>query len=73
MAVAIITKIFEDQIKPGFRPPFYNPNLNKFLLKAFNKLSHDHEVSRALVAGFLLGLPNYYIAMLLLNQLIFLC
>lgn len=34
--------------------------LDKFLLKAFNRLSHDCEVSRPLVAGFLLDLLDYY-------------
>ena len=37
------------------------PTLDKFLLKAFNKLSHNREVSRSLVVGFLLDLPNHYI------------
>ena len=36
------------------------PTLDKFLLKAFNRLSYNREVSRLLVAGFLLDLPDHY-------------
>lgn len=34
--------------------------LNKFLLKVFNRLSHDCKVNRPLIARFLLDLPDYY-------------
>ena len=60
MAAAIVRKAFEDQDKPGPGPPSYTPNLDRFSLKAFNRLSHDHQVSGPLVAGFLLDLPDHY-------------
>lgn len=60
MAVAIVKKAFKDQDKPGFRLLFYTLNLNKFLLKAFNRLSYNCKISRQLVARFLLVLPDHY-------------
>lgn len=60
-AAIIIKKVFEDQDKPRPEKPFYTSTLNKFLVKAFNKLLLDFEVSRLLVARFLLDLLDYYI------------
>ena len=60
MATATVKKVFENQDNPGPWPLSYTPNLDKFLLKAFNWLSHNYEVSRRLVVGFLLDLPDYY-------------
>lgn len=62
MAVAIIRKALEDQDKPGSGPPSYIPNLDKFLLKAFNRLSHNREVSGLWIAEYLLDLPDQYIS-----------
>ena len=53
MAAAIVRKAFDDRDKPGPGPPSYTPTLDKFSLKAFNRLSHDREVSGPLVVGFL--------------------
>ena len=58
MAVAIIRKAFKNQDKPGPKPLFYTSNLDKFLLKAFNKLSYNYKVSGPLVVRFLLDLPT---------------
>lgn len=60
MATAIVRKVFEDQDKPGPGLPFYISNLDKLLLKVFNKLLHNCEVSRLLVARFSLDLPDHY-------------
>ena len=60
MAAAIVRKAFEDRDKPGPGLPSYLPTLDKFLLKVFNKLLHNREVSGPLVAGFLLDLPDHY-------------
>lgn len=60
MVAAIVRKAFEDRDKSGPGLPFYTPILNKFLLKAFNRLSYDCEVSRLLVVRFLLDLLNHY-------------
>ena len=60
IAVVIVKKTFKDQDKPDLGPPSYIQNLNKFLLKAFNRLSHNREVSGPLVVGFLVNLPDYY-------------
>ena len=60
MITAIIKKTFENQNKPGLRLLFYTPILDTFSLKAFNKLLHDYEVSKPLIARFLWDLPNHY-------------
>lgn len=60
MTTAIIRKAFKDQDKLGFRPLFYISTLNKFLLKAFNRFLYNYKISRSLIVGFLLDLPNYY-------------
>ena len=60
MATAIVRKAFEDQNKPGFGPLSYMPTLDKFLLKAFNRLSYNCEVNGLLIAEFLLDLLDYY-------------
>ena len=60
IAIAIVRKTFEDRDKPGPRPPFYTPNLDKFLLKVFNRLSYNCKVCGSLVVGFLLDLSNHY-------------
>ena len=60
MAIAIIRKAFEDQDKANPGPLSYTPNLDKFSLKAFNRLSHNRKISRPMVAGFLLDLPDHY-------------
>lgn len=60
MVVAIVRKAFEDRDKPSPGPPSYTPNLDKFLLKTFNRLSHNYEVSGPLVAGFLSDLLDHY-------------
>lgn len=60
MAVAIMRKAFEDRDKSGPGLPSYMPTLDKFLLKVFNRLSHNYKVSRSLLAGSLLDLLNYY-------------
>lgn len=60
MSVAIVKKAFEDRNKSDSRLPFYTPNLDKILLKAFNRLSYNCEVSRPLVARFLLNLLHHY-------------
>lgn len=36
------------------------PTLDKFILKAFNRLFHDCKISRPLVANFLLGFLDHY-------------
>ena len=61
MAAAIVKKAFENWDKADPGQPFYTPNLDKFLLKIFNRLSHNCKVSRPLVAGLLLDLSDYYI------------
>lgn len=61
IAIAIVKKIFEDQNKPGSKPLFYMPTLDKFLLKVFNKLLQNREFSGTLVMRFLLDLLDYYI------------
>lgn len=60
MATAIVRKVFKNRDRPGSGPRFYSPNLDKFVLKAFNKLSHNCEVSKPLVVGFLLCLPDHH-------------
>ena len=60
IAATIIKKAFEDRDKSGSGLPFYMSTLDKFLLKLFNKLFHNCEISGPLVAGFLLDLSNHY-------------
>ena len=60
MAIAIVKKLFEEQDKPGLESLSYTPTLDKCLLKSFNRLSHNCEVSRPSVARFLLDLSNHY-------------
>lgn len=60
MAATIIKKAFADQDKPNPKTPFYSPNLDKFLLKAFNRLLRNCKVSGLLVEKFLLDLKVYY-------------
>ena len=45
MALAIVKKVFEDQDKSGPGLLSYTLNLDKFLLKAFNKLSHNYKIN----------------------------
>lgn len=61
MATAIGKKTFKDWNKPGPKPLFYMPILDKFLFKAFNRLSHNCKISRPIVIKFLLVLPDHYI------------
>ncbi len=61
MVAAIVRKAFDDHdnnITTG--PSNYTPTLDKFALKAFNRLSHDREISRPLVASYLLNLSDHY-------------
>lgn len=61
MAAAMVRKAFDDhENQLGDGPGMYTPSLDKFALKAFNRLSHDREVSGSLVASFLLDLPDHY-------------
>lgn len=61
MVATIVKKAFDNQDKLGMRPPFYTSTPDKFLLKAFNRLLYNREVSKPLVAEFLLDLPDHYI------------
>lgn len=61
MTTAIVKKAFENYDKnPIPTSANYTRTLDKFALKAFNKLSHDRKVSRPLVASSLLDLPDHY-------------
>lgn len=54
-------KWFDKQIlQPRLSLPSYISSLDKFVLKAFNRLSHDYEISGLLVVSFLLCLPDHY-------------
>lgn len=69
MAIAIRKKTFEDRNKPGPKPLFYMPTLNKFLFKVFNRLSHNCKISRPIVMRFLLVLPDHYISNALIKSI----
>lgn len=60
MTIAIVRKALKDQNKTSSGPPSYMSTLDKFGLKVFNRLFYDCEVSRPLVVGILLDLPDYY-------------
>lgn len=60
MVAIIVRKVFEDQDKPGSGPLSYMSTLDKYLLKAFNRLINNYKISRPLVVSFLLNLPDYY-------------
>lgn len=49
MALVIVKLTFKNRDKSGPGPLSYTSNLDKFLLKAFNRLSHNYEVSELLV------------------------
>lgn len=49
MVVAIVKILLENWDKPGLESLFYSSNFNKFLLKTFNRLSHNSKVSEPLV------------------------
>ncbi len=61
MAATIVRKAFDNHdnnIATG--PSNYTLTLDKFALKAFNRLSHDREISGPLVASYLLNLLDHY-------------
>ncbi len=61
MAAAIVRKAFDNHDKDSTNSSAnYTPSLDKFALKAFNRLSHDWEISGPLVASYLLDLPDHY-------------
>lgn len=49
--------------------PFYSTNLDKFLLKVFNKFLHNYKVSKLMMTRFLLGLSNLYIPNALIKKI----
>ena len=61
MTAAIVRKTFvnhDNNITTGSSN--YTPTLDKFVLKVLNWLSYNREISRLLVASYLLNLPDYY-------------
>lgn len=60
MIIVIVRKAFKNWDKPDLGPLVYYSNLYKFLLKVFNRLLYNYEVSRLLVVRFLLDLLDYY-------------
>lgn len=61
MIVAIVRKTFDDHNNNiTTAPSNYTPNLDKFALKAVNRLSYNQEISGLLVASYLLNLLNHY-------------
>lgn len=68
MATAIVRKTFEN-IEIRFGLDNIMPKLDKFVLKAFNQLSHNQKISGLLVASFLLCLPNYYFPTLVIKTI----
>ncbi len=61
MVATIVKKAFDDHDKDSTNSPAnYTHSLDKFALKAFNRLSHDREISGPLVASYLLNLPDHY-------------
>ncbi len=61
MAESIVRITFNYHDKDSTNSPTnYTPSLDKFALKAFNRLSHDREMSGLLVACYLLDLPDHY-------------
>ncbi len=54
-------KAFDNSDKDSTNSPAtYTPSLDKFFLKAFNRLSHDRKISGPLVTSYLLDLPDHY-------------
>ncbi len=61
MTAAIVKKAFDDHDKDSTNSlANYIPSLDKFTLKVFNQLSPDREISRPLVASYLLDLLDHY-------------
>ncbi len=61
MIAAIVRKAFDNydnNITTGLSN--YTPTLDKFVLKAFNRLFQDQEFSGPLVVNYLLNLPDHY-------------
>lgn len=61
ISTIIVREILEEwdyQCNPS--PPTYILSLDKFILKAFNRLFHDCEIGRPLVANFLLAFLDHY-------------
>ncbi len=70
MAAAIVRKAFDDyhnNIMTSLSN--YTPTLDKFALKAFNRLFHDREMSGTLVASYLLNLPDNYSPMAIVKTI----
>ncbi len=61
MTVVMVRKAFDNPDNNITTcPSNYTPTLDKFALKAFNRLSHDREISGPLVAHYLLNLFDHY-------------
>ena len=56
--LAIIVKKTIDNLTTSFSN--YTPTLNKFILKTFNQLFYNWEISRLLIVSYLLNLFNHY-------------
>ena len=61
MTAVIVRKAFDDHDNNIMTSSSnYTPILDKFALKAFNQLSYNWEISRPLIASYLLNLSNHY-------------
>lgn len=69
IATVIIKKIFKNQKKNSFRLSFYSLNIDKFLLKIFNRLSYNYKISKVVIARFLLNIPDYYTLNVLIKSI----
>ncbi len=58
MGAAFVKKAYDDiQLSANV---ITNMPLDKFALRAFNRLAYNWEISAPLVASYLLGLPDHY-------------
>ena len=60
MEAAFVKKAYDDMQSLSAEVIIYVAP-GKFVLRAFNRLSYDREISGFLVASYLLGLPDHYI------------
>lgn len=61
IAVGIVKKTFDDHNKDSTTASTnYIFTLDEFALKVFNQLSYDWEISKPLIASYLINLSDYY-------------